>query len=89
MDVLRHAAVRWAGEIVVDNMHDVLDVQAARRDTSGNENGAFGSAESASSAMVSSAYSARCTHKFKRPGPEEGKDLQRVFSLPLGTVGVD
>ena len=56
MHVLVDASIFSAGEVVVDDMHDVLDVEATSRDTSGNEDGSFASLESTSNEEVSGQF---------------------------------
>ncbi len=47
MDILVNATVGGAWEIVVDNMHDVLNIQATSGDTCSNQDWSLAGAESA------------------------------------------
>lgn len=47
MDVLRHTAVHSTRKVEVDNVHDVLDIKAAGRNTGSNKDGRPRSAEGA------------------------------------------
>lgn len=46
MDILDNAAVGLAGEVVVNNVHDVLNIESTSRNSSRDEDRAFGSTES-------------------------------------------
>ena len=45
VDVLVHAIVLDVGTIVVDDMHDVADVETTSRDTGGDHDGRLASSE--------------------------------------------
>jgi hypothetical protein len=45
MDILVNTSVHYAGEIKVDDMHDILDVKTTSGNSGGNQNGSFGRLE--------------------------------------------
>jgi hypothetical protein len=53
MDILVDTAVRDTRQVEVDDVHHILDVESPSRNTSGNQDGRFSSAESSADEEVS------------------------------------
>lgn len=75
MDVLSDSTKHVAGKVKVDDVHDVFDIQTARRNAGSNQDGRFGGAESTAARLVSSIH----FHE----------NIQCILALTLGTISMD
>ena len=84
MNVLGNSTVQRAREVEVDDVHDVLDIQTASRNTRGNENRASSGTEGTPVADVrkSSLMAVYSLTKHLHAHAEYGRSESRCWASP-------